>query len=101
MNHRMLSAVAASLLLVGPAWAGETEYTGKFEPTLVADRDGRPEDAVFKPAGDRSKIKLSEPVGAGARVTSGMLYDPRTEKADLLALLVEDEGELPALLADT
>ena len=100
MNRRMLSTLAASLFLAVPSLAADTEYTGTFEPRLVADRDGRPEDAVFRPAGDRSKIKLSEPVEAGAHVTSGMLYDPRTEKAGLLAFLAEAEDELPVLLVD-
>lgn len=100
MNRRILSMLVASLFLAVPALAADTEYTGTFEPRLVADRDGRPENSAFTPAGDRSKIKLSEPIEAGAHVTSGMLYDPRTEKAGLLAFLAEVEGELPVVLVD-
>lgn len=100
MKRRILSILIAPLFLAVPASAADTEYTGTFEPRLAADRDGRPEDAVFTAAGDRSKIKLSEPIEAGARVTSGALYDPRAEKAGLVAFLVEEEQELPALLVD-
>lgn len=100
MQYRLLLALVVSLALAASATAGGAEYSGTFEPRLVADLDGRQEDSAFTPVADRSRIKLSTPVDAGAHVTMGALYDPRTEKAELLAFLVEVPDELPVLLVD-
>lgn len=98
MKRLALSALAVSLSLSVPARAGDAEYTGTFEPKLAADREGRTEKSAFTPAADRSKLKA--PVADGARVTSGVLYDPRTDKGGMTAFLVETADELPALYVD-
>ncbi len=100
MPRRIVLALVALVAIGLPAHAADSEFTGTFEPRLVADRDGRMEESAFTPAPDRSRLKLSEPIDAAAHVTSGMLYDPRTEKASLLAVLVEPKDELPVLLVD-
>lgn len=98
-------AVTPALLLAillascAQARAADGEFMGTFEPQLAPNRDEL-ERVVFKPARDLSKLKLAEPVGEGAAVAAGWLYDARSDKSAIQSLLVEPEAEAPFLLAD-
>src|SRR4051812_28352410 len=88
-----LRALATSLLLAASiasplaARGADGEYTGKFEPKLVADPDAR-DQVVFSQARGALKLKLAKPVDDGSAVSVGWLFDPRTEKSAIQALLV-------------
>ncbi|HYE15980.1 MAG TPA: TlpA disulfide reductase family protein [Pyrinomonadaceae bacterium] len=94
-------ALAACLLLLTSltAFAADTEYTGKFEPDLVAETEDL-EAVTFKPIGDLSKLKFAEAPEPGDHVTGARLYHPPQDKSSLVAILVEPEGERPYLYVD-
>ncbi|MBO0861793.1 MAG: TlpA family protein disulfide reductase [Chloracidobacterium sp.] len=75
------------------------EYTGKFEPKLVPNKDDL-DHVIFKPFHDLSKVQFSKHPENDATITAGRLYHPPTDKAAILALLVEPEGEPPYIYAD-
>jgi peroxiredoxin len=81
------------------ARSSDQEYTGKFEPQLVVDRENL-EQVVFKPMRDLSSIKIAKPPESDATVTAGRLYHALSDKSAILALLIEPESEAPYLLAD-
>jgi peroxiredoxin len=95
----MLSGLLATLLLIPAAGAGDAEYTGKFAPQLAANRENL-DQVIFRPVRDLAKLKLAQPLDREAQVTAARLYHAPTDKAAILALLVEPEGELPYLYAD-
>ncbi len=95
----VLGLTMAGLLLIASAKPLDQEYTGKFEPQLVVNRDDQ-EQVVFKPIRDLSKIKIAKPPDSDATVTAGRLYHALSDKSAILALLVETEGEDPYLLVD-
>ncbi|HEY7543714.1 MAG TPA: hypothetical protein VID27_02470, partial [Blastocatellia bacterium] len=79
--------------------AADGEFTGKLEPQLVANSED-PEQVIFKPMRDLSKIKINKPPESDATITAGRLYHAQSDKSAILALLVEPEGDDPYLLAD-
>jgi peroxiredoxin len=94
-----LGLTLAVLLSIVGAKAADQEYTGKFEPQLVVNRDDQ-EQVVFKPMRDLSKVKIANPLQSDASVAAGRLYHALSDKSAILALLVETEGEDPYLLVD-
>ena len=88
------------LLLSSPAAtrAADTEYAGKLEPELVANREDL-DQVTLKPV-QLSKIKFATAPEAGAHVTASRLYHPGQDKSVILAALVEVEDETPYLYAD-
>jgi thiol-disulfide isomerase/thioredoxin len=94
-----LGLTVASLLATSLAAPADQEYTGKFEPQLVVNRDDR-EQIVFKPIRDLSKIKMSKPPESDAAVTAGRLYHAPSDRSAVFALLVEPRDGDPYLLAD-
>jgi thiol-disulfide isomerase/thioredoxin len=75
------------------------EFTGKFEPKLAPDKDDL-DQVVFKPFRDQSKIQFAKAPESDATITAGRFYHPPTDKAAILTLLVEPDGEPPYLYAD-
>jgi thiol-disulfide isomerase/thioredoxin len=75
------------------------EFIGKFEPKLAPNKDDM-DHVIFKPFRDLSKVQLAKRPESDATVTAGRLYHPPTDKAAILALLVETEGEPPHVYAD-
>ena len=55
---------------------------------------------IFKPFRDLSKVQFAKRPESDATVTAGRLYHPPTDKAAILALLVESDGEPPQVYAD-
>lgn len=75
------------------------EFTGKFEPAPAPNKDDL-NDAVFKPFRDLWKITFAKRPESGATITAGRLYHPAIDKAAIMTLLVEPEGEPPYIYAD-
>ena len=75
------------------------EFIGKFEPKLAPNKDDL-DHVIFKPFRDLSKVQFAKRPESDATVTAGRLYHPPTDKAAILALLVEPEGEPPQIYAD-
>ncbi len=75
------------------------EFTGKFEPKLAANQDDA-DDVIFKPFRDLSKIQFAKRPEDDATITAGRLYHAPTDKAAVLALLIEPDGEPPYIYAD-
>src|SRR5215467_6457344 len=75
------------------------EFIGKFEPKLAPNKDDL-DHVIFKPFRDLSKVQFAKRPESDATITAGRLYHPPTDKAAILALLVEPEGEPPYVLAD-
>lgn len=96
LMKRLFVVLMFAALSVG---ATDGEFTGKLEPQLVANPD-RPEQIIFKPMRDLSKIKIARPPESDATITAGRLYHAQSDKSAILALLVEPEGDDPYLLAD-
>ncbi|MDQ1589707.1 MAG: hypothetical protein QOG71_334 [Pyrinomonadaceae bacterium] len=95
--------LVCALLLLMPAAAvavraADSEYTGKLEPELIANRDDL-DQVTLKPV-QLSKLKFATPPEAGAHVTASRLYHPGQDKSVILAALVEAEDETPYLYAD-
>ncbi len=77
-------------------FADDAEYVGQFEPSLVVNKENL-ERVVFKGAESlRGKMNLS----ATAHLAAGKLYDPKTEKASLVALISEEDDEKPVVFVD-
>ncbi len=96
LMKRLIVVLMFAALSLG---AADGEFTGKLEPQLIANPD-RPEQIIFKPMGDLSKIKINKPPESDATITAGRLYHAQSDKSAILALLVEPEGDDPYLLAD-
>jgi peroxiredoxin len=75
------------------------EFIGKFEPKLAPNKDDL-DHVIFKPFRDVSKVQFANRPESDATITAGRLYHPPTDKAAILALLVEPEGEPPQIYAD-
>lgn len=97
----VLICALASLAALGASSVSAVadEFTGKFEPKLAANTDDL-DHVVFKPFRDLSKVQFAKRPESDAVVTAGRLYHPPTDKAAILALLVEPEGEPPYVYAD-
>lgn len=103
-----LAAVTAFALLcaspraprsLAAAFGDDAEYTGKFEPQLVANTEDL-DEVTFHPVRDVSKLKFEKPPEAGSTVTAARLNHPPTDKSTILAALVESEDALPVFYAD-
>ena len=95
----LLAAMLVCAFPLSAVWAGDAEFTGKFEPALAADREDL-DRVVFKPVRDRAKLKLEQPVDSDVSLTVGWLFDARTEKSSIQTLLVDSSAETPYLVAD-
>jgi hypothetical protein len=93
------AVTVASIVVGSAARPADQDYTGKLDPQLVVNRDD-PEQVVFRPMRDLSKIKISKPPDSDAIVTAGRLYHAASDRSAIQALLVERQGEDPYLLAD-
>jgi peroxiredoxin len=94
MNFKILSL--ALMLLFSSAAAtfalgGENEYTGQFDPALVAHTEEF-EKVIFKHAAPEN-IKGEINFKKDAHLSNARIYNPQTEKFSLSALLVEDGGD--------
>lgn len=81
------------------ASAAAEEFIGKFEPALAPNKDDL-DQVVFKPFRDLSKVQFAKAPESDATITAGRFYHPPTDKAAILTLLVEPDGEPPCLYAD-
>ncbi|HEY0098945.1 MAG TPA: redoxin domain-containing protein, partial [Pyrinomonadaceae bacterium] len=96
----MLVLACGLLLMPAAARAADTEYTGKLDAELVANREDL-DQVILKPLRDLSKVKFATPLdAAGAHITASRLHHPGQDKSVILALLVEVEDETPQLYAD-
>src|SRR5215475_13395190 len=86
-------------LLASNVFAVAEEYIGKFDPKLETNKDDL-DHVIFKPLRDLSKVQFAKRPESDATITAGRLYHPPTDKAAILALLVEPEGEPPQVYAD-
>jgi peroxiredoxin len=86
-------------LLASNVSAVADEFIGKFEPKLAPNKDDL-DHVIFKPFRDMSKAQFAKRPESDATITAGRLYHPPTDKAAVLALLVEPEGEPPYVYAD-
>src|SRR5262245_48547996 len=75
------------------------EFIGKFEPKLAPNNDDL-DHVSFKPFRDLSKVQFVNRPESDAKITAGRLYHPPSDKAAILALLVEPEGDPPYVYAD-
>lgn len=91
--------VTAPPAAASPPRAEDVEYTGKFEPELVANREDL-DQITFRPVRDLSKIKFERPPEDGAELTAGRIHHPPQDKSSILAVLVESDDATPALYAD-
>ena len=84
-------------------FAGDTEFFGQFDKTLVPNTEDF-EKVIFKFTAP-GKLKGETAFGQNAHLAAGKLYDPQTGKFSVSALLVEetdeDENEKnPAIFVD-
>jgi len=96
----LICAFAFSVALgVSGVSAVAEEFIGKFEPKLAPNKDDL-DHVIFKPFPDLSKVQFAKRPESDATITAGRLYHAPTDKAAILALLVEPEGEPPHVYAD-
>jgi peroxiredoxin len=96
----LVPAATTTTTTTAAARAADTEYTGKLDTELVANREDL-DQVILKPLRDLSKVKFATPLDAsGAHITASRLYHPAQDKSVILALLVEVEDETPQLYAD-
>jgi len=79
------------LCLSSITFAGDTEYTGTFNPDLVADKEDL-DQVTFRPV-NFSRVKLEVPLENGQSATAGRLYHAPSDKSSILAVLVQPELE--------
>ena len=79
-------------LVLAPAaiFAGDTEFFGQFDKTLVANTEDF-EKVIFKFTAP-GKLKGETAFGQNAHLAAGKLYDPQTGKFSVSALLVRRNG---------
>lgn len=99
MRPAVICITIAYLLVIAGGRPLDQEYTGKFEPQLVVNRDDL-EQVVFKPMRELGRIQIAKQPESDATVTTGRLYHSLSDKSAILALLVEPPGGEPYLLAD-
>jgi len=78
--------------------AGGPEYTGQFDPSLVANVEEF-EQVVLKGA-SVARFKGRLDVADDAHLASAQIMDPLTQKYSLLAVLAEEEDKDPVLYVD-
>jgi len=93
-------AISALVLLAAASacLAGDKEFTGQFDSTLVSNREDL-ERVVLKGI-NFQQLKGKAAVPDDAHLAAGRLADPRTQNYSILTLLVEEEGEDPYILVD-
>src|SRR5262245_52476507 len=100
---RVTVLICALALLTAPGASSVSavadEFTGKFEPELAPNKDEL-DDVIFKPFRDLSKAQFAKRPEGDATITAGRLYHAPTDKAAILTLLVEPDGEPPYIYAD-
>jgi peroxiredoxin len=101
---RRLAVLICAFTLSVTLWASNVsavvdEFIGKFDPKLAPNDDDL-DHVIFKPFRDLSKVQFAKRPESDATITAGRLYHPPTDKAAILALLVEPEGESPYVYAD-
>ncbi|MGB5015457.1 MAG: hypothetical protein WBO68_15660, partial [Pyrinomonadaceae bacterium] len=74
------------------------DFTGQFEPNLVANKEDF-EQVILKFV-TRDKLKGSFEASENAHLAASRLMDPRTQNYSVITLLVEQRGELPVLYVD-
>jgi len=84
------------LIFCSAVFAGD--FTGQFEPNLVANREDF-EQVILKFV-TRDKLKGNFEASENAHLAASRLMDPRTQNYSVIALLVEQRGELPILYVD-
>ena len=85
-------------LLFAPAIASGAEYTGQFDPTLVANVE-EDERVIFQfDTGER--LRNAGPMDGAAHIAMGKLQDPQSHQYSVLSYLVEEKGKEPVLYAD-
>lgn len=100
MIKLLLFAAIGCLCVLGPqpASAGDGEITGQLEPTLVTNNEDL--DKVVLRGVQRSQLKGTIDLPDGAHLAATRLTDPRTQKASIMILLVEDLGMDPIVFVD-
>ncbi|CAN5435188.1 hypothetical protein BH10ACI3_BH10ACI3_23890 [soil metagenome] len=88
----------AILMICSPAVFAGNEYTGQFEPILIAFKEDT-EQIILKSV-SADKVKNSVTLPEGAHLAAARLIDPRTKNYSILALLVEERGETPVIYID-
>lgn len=78
--------------------SGGAEYVGQFEPNLVANKE-ETEQVVLKSV-SKDKINGQLTLADNAHLAAARIMDPRTQNYTILALLVEQRGELPTIYVD-
>jgi thiol-disulfide isomerase/thioredoxin len=100
-NRIFIGIVLAFLCCVGRVSAAFVlggEYTGQFDPALVANT-AVDERIVFKyDTGER--LQETAKFDAMAHFTAGKLLDPRSQQYTLMAFLVEEKGKEPTIFID-
>ena len=74
------------------------DFTGQFEPNLVANKEDF-EQVILKFV-TRDKLKGSFEASENAHLAASRLMAPRTQNYSVITLLVEQRGELPVLYVD-
>ena len=102
LNH-LFSLFLFLVLAPAAIFAGDTEFFGQFDKTLVANTEDF-EKVIFKFTAP-GKLKGETAFGQNAHLAAGKLYDPQTGKFSVSALIVEetdeDENEKnPAIFVD-
>ena len=96
----LICAIALCVALTASSVSAVAEeFIGKFEPKLAPNKDDL-DHVIFKPFRDLSKIQFAKRPESDATITAGRLYHPPTDKAAILTLLVEPDGEPPCVYAD-
>lgn len=72
-------------------FAGDAEFSGQLDKTLVANTEDF--EKVFFKYASPEKMKIAAAFGENAHLTSGRLYHPQTGKFSVAALFVEEPGE--------
>jgi thiol-disulfide isomerase/thioredoxin len=80
--------------------AGDTEFVGTFETTLMANTEDM-DDVIYKSLAAASKLKFETPPDSNdTTITAARLFHPLQEKNIILSALVEVEDEKPSVYVD-
>lgn len=91
VNLRSISSLLVIFLFSAfPIFAGDTEFLGQLDKTLVANTENF-EKVVFKYASPE-RMKSAVSFGENAGLAVGQLYNPQTGKFSVSALLIEESG---------
>ena len=84
--------------VTGKAFASGDEFTGQFDRELVANTEDF-EQVILKFV-TRDKVSGTFEAPEGSHLAASKLMDPRSQKYNILAVLVEEKGELPVIYVD-